>query len=134
MSKLSQQKRAKAVKSAAVFGLLTAAFYAAIFLNEGTVMKYFTKGGMYALLPVGAAFLVSFIHGAFAGNFWTALGIEASKKVTRVELPATQPAKRVRRPGLLSGPNRRIKQSAAILWLEIFLAPGRKRSGAACII
>ncbi len=96
MSKLSQQKkRAKAVKSAAIFGLLTAAFYAAIFLNEATVMKYFTKGGMYALLPVGAAFLVSFIHGAFAGNFWTALGIEASKKVTRVELPATQPAKRV---------------------------------------
>ena len=39
MSKLSQQKRAKAVKSAAIFGLLTAAFYAAIFLNEGTVMK-----------------------------------------------------------------------------------------------
>ena len=81
MSKITQQKRAKAVKSAAVFGLLTAAFYAAIFLNEGTVMKYFTKGGMYALLPVGAAFLVSFIHGAFAGNFWTALGIEATKKV-----------------------------------------------------
>ena len=101
MSRLSQQKRAKAVKSAAIFGLLTAAFYAAIFLNEGTVMKYFTKGGMYALLPVGAAFLVSFIHGAFAGNFWTALGIEASKKVTRVELPVTQPAKRVRpRPRL----------------------------------
>jgi hypothetical protein len=56
---------------------------------------------MYALLPVSAAFLVSFIHGSFTGNFWTALGIEASKKVTRVELPATQPAKRVRpRPRL----------------------------------
>ena len=102
MSKLAQQKRAKALRSAVIFGLLTAAFYAAIFLNEGTVMKYFTMGGAYALLPVSAAFLVSFIHGAFTGNFWTALGIEASKKVTRVELPATQPAKRVRpRPRLL---------------------------------
>jgi hypothetical protein len=41
------------------------------------------------------------VHGAFTGNFWTALGIEASKKVTRVEQPATQPAKRVRpRPRL----------------------------------
>jgi hypothetical protein len=101
VSKLAQQKRAKAVKSAVVFGILTAAFYAAVFLNEGTVMKYFTRGGMYALLPVSAAFLVSFIHGSFTGNFWTALGIEASKKVTRVELPATQPAKRVRpRPRL----------------------------------
>src|SRR3974390_1600173 len=101
VSKLAQQKRARAVKSAVIFGLLTAAFYAVIFLNEGTVMKYFTKGGMYAFLPVGAAFVVSFIHGSFTGNFWTALGIEASKKVTRVEQPATQPAKRVRpRPRL----------------------------------
>jgi hypothetical protein len=101
VSKLAQQKRAKAAKSAVIFGLLTGAFYAAIFLNEGTVMKYFTMGGAYAFLPVGAAFLVSFIHGSFTGNFWTALGIEASKKVTRVELPATQPAKRVRpRPRL----------------------------------
>jgi hypothetical protein len=101
VSKLAQQKRRKALKNTVVFGLLTAAFYLAVFLNEGTVMKYFTKGGMYAFFPVTAAFLVSFIHGAFTGNFWTALGIEASKKVTRVELPATQPAKRVRpRPRL----------------------------------
>ncbi len=101
MSKLAQQKRAKALKNAVIFGLITAAFYAAVFLNADTVMKYFTKGGMYAFLPVGAAFLVSFIHGAFTGNFWTALGIEASKKVTKVEQPAVQPTKRVRpRPRL----------------------------------
>jgi hypothetical protein len=101
VSKLAQQKRAKAVRNSVVFGILTAAFYAAVFLNEGTVMKYFTMGGAYALLPVSAAFIVSFIHGSFTGNFWTALGIEASKKTTRVELPATQPAKRVRpRPRL----------------------------------
>jgi hypothetical protein len=101
VTKLAQQKRMKALKGTVIFGLLTAAIYAAVFLNTGLVMKYFTKGGMYALLPVGAAFLVSFVHGAFTGNFWTALGIEASKKVTRVELPTTQPAKRVRpRPRL----------------------------------
>jgi hypothetical protein len=101
VSKLAQQKRMKALKGAVIFGLVTAAFYAVVFLNSGLVMKYFTKGGVYALLPVSAAFLVSFIHGAFTSNFWSALGIEASKKVTRVELPATQPAKRVRpRPRL----------------------------------
>ena len=101
MSKLAQQKRAKAARNAAIFGVITAAFYAAVFANEATVMKYFTMGGAYALLPVSAAFLVSFIHGAFTGNFWSALGIEASKKVTRVEQPAVQPTKRVRpRPRL----------------------------------
>ena len=101
MPRLAQQKRKKALKSAVVFGLLTIAFYVAVFLNEGLVMKYFTKGGIYAFLPVSAAFFVSFVHGAFTGSFWSALGIEASKKVTRVELPATKPAKRVRpRPRL----------------------------------
>jgi len=101
VTKLAQQKRMKALKATVIFGLFTAALYAAVFLNSGLVMKYFTKGGMYALLPVGTAFLFSFVHGAFTGNFWSALGIEASKKTTRVELPATQPAKRVRpRPRL----------------------------------
>jgi hypothetical protein len=101
VSKLAQQKRMKALKGTVIFGLATAALYAGIFLNTGAVMKYFTKGGIYALLPVGTAFLFSFVHGAFTGNFWSALGIEASKKVTRVEQPATQPAKRVRpRPRL----------------------------------
>ena len=52
--------------------------------------------GMYAALPVLTAFLFSFVHGAFTGSFWSALGIEASKKSSRVELPATKPAKRVR--------------------------------------
>jgi hypothetical protein len=96
LSTHAQQKRMKALKGAAIFGLFTAAIYAAVFLNTGLVMKYFTKGGLYALLPVGAAFLVSFVHGAFTSNFWSALGIEASKKVTKVEVHATQPAKRVR--------------------------------------
>jgi hypothetical protein len=95
VTKLAQQKRMRALKGTVIFGLLTAAVYAAIFLNSGQVMEYFTKGGAYALLPVGTAFLVSFAHGAFTSNFWSALGIEASKKATRVEMPATQPAKRV---------------------------------------
>ncbi len=96
MPKLALQKKKKALKSAIGFGALTAVLYAAVFLNEGTVMTYFTKGGVYAALPVLTAFIFSFAHGAFAGSFWSALGIEASKKTTRVELPATKPAKRVR--------------------------------------
>ena len=96
MPKHAQQKRMKALKTTVIFGLGTAALYAAVFLNSGLVMKYFTKGGMYGLLPVATVFLFSFVHGTFSGSFWSALGIEASKKVTRVEMPATQPAKRVR--------------------------------------
>ncbi len=101
MPKLAQQKRKKALKSTIVFGAITAVMYLAVFLNEGTVMTYFTKGGIYAALPVLTVFAVSFAHGAFTGSFWSALGIEASKKVTRVEMPATKQAERVRpRPRL----------------------------------
>lgn len=96
MPKLARQKRRKALRNAIGFGVLTAALYAAVFFNQGTVMTYFTKGGMYAALPVLTAFIFSFAHGAFTGNFWSAVGIEASKKATRVELPATKAAKRVR--------------------------------------
>ena len=95
MPKHALQKRRKAAKSAIAFGVVTAALYAAVFLNQGLVMTYFTKGGVYAALPVLTAFIFSFAHGAFTGSFWSAVGIEPSKKVTRVELPATKPAKRV---------------------------------------
>jgi uncharacterized RDD family membrane protein YckC len=95
MPKIALQKRKKAVKSTIAFGVLSAALYAAVFLNQGTVMTYFTKGGMYAALPVLTAFIFSFAHGAFTGSFWSAMGIEPSKKVTRIELTATKPAKRV---------------------------------------
>jgi len=96
MPKLALQKKRKALKSTIAFGLFSCVLYLAVFLNQGTVMTYFTKGGMYAALPVLTAFLFSFVHGAFTGSFWSALGIEASKKSSRVELPATKPAKRVR--------------------------------------
>jgi uncharacterized integral membrane protein len=96
MPKLARQRKRKALKGAIGFGVLSAILYLAVFVNQGTVMTYFTKGGIYGALPVMTAFLFSFVHGAFTGNFWTAVGIEASKKATRVELPATKAAKRVR--------------------------------------
>ena len=80
MSKEQEMKRRKLVGKTIALGLGSAAIYAAIFMNTETVMKYFTKGGVFAALPIVAVFLVSFVHGAFAHNFWSCLGIEATKK------------------------------------------------------
>ena len=44
------------------------------------ITSYFGRGGMYAVLPIVTAFLFSFIHGSFTGDFWTVLGVEAKKK------------------------------------------------------
>lgn len=73
-------KRKKPVLPTIGYGLLTAAMYAAVFMNADTIMTYFTKGGWYGALPVATVFFFSFAHGAFAGNLWSLLGIEAMKK------------------------------------------------------
>jgi hypothetical protein len=75
---ITQQK--KPVGKTIGFGVLTASLYAAVFWNADAVMQTFTKGGWYAALPVATVFLFSFVHGAFAHNLWSLLGIEANQK------------------------------------------------------
>ena len=82
---LKRAKRIYSLQVATLFGFLTAGLYSAIFLNTDLVMKYFTKGGIWAILPVGTALIFSFVHGAFTGHFWNALGIEPSRKVTSLQ-------------------------------------------------
>jgi hypothetical protein len=73
-------QKGKPVVQTIGYGILTAGLYAAVFLNSDTVMQYFTKGGLYAALPIATVFVFSFAHGAFASNLWSLLGIEAMKK------------------------------------------------------
>jgi len=64
------------------FGVLSLACYTAVFTHTGTVTEYFTKGGWYAALPIATVFAFSFVHGSFTNYLWSALGVEARKKVT----------------------------------------------------
>ena len=89
----------KLVGKTIALGLGSVAIYAAVFWNSGSVMQYFTKGGLFAALPIATVFLVSFVHGTFAHNLWSCLGIEAAKKVQPRMAP--RPAARKRpRPSL----------------------------------
>ena len=78
-----------------IFGAMTAGLYAAVFTYADVIMKFWTKGGIYCLLPVATVFVFSYAHGSFTGNFWSALGIEGSKasatkqKETRVSTADT---------------------------------------------
>ena len=69
----------KALVSAIIMGVLSIGLYALLFVKEDLINSTFGKGGAYALLPIATAFLFSFVHGSFTGNFWTVLGIEAAK-------------------------------------------------------
>lgn len=95
-----KENRSKLVGKTVTLGLATAALYAAVFLNSATVMKYFTKGGIYAALPVVTVFAFSFVHGTFAHNVWSLLGIEATKKVQPRVATKRPPARKRPRPQL----------------------------------
>lgn len=65
-------------------GAVSAVLYWALLANQGTVNDYFSRGGLFALLPIAVAFVFSFVHGSFTGNFWTVIGVEAAKKKKEV--------------------------------------------------
>jgi hypothetical protein len=99
MGKELAAKKTKPLGKTILFGLGTVAMYAAVFTNTDTIMKYFTRGGWYAALPIATVFVFSFIHGAFASNLWSALGIEARKKETlqKTVEKVVQPKKQLRK-------------------------------------
>jgi hypothetical protein len=68
-----------------VMGIISLSLYALLLSRQDWVNGTFGKGGIYAFLPIVAAFVFSFFHGAFTGHFWTVLGIEAAKKKKEVK-------------------------------------------------
>lgn len=79
-------------------GLLAAACYAVVFTHTETVMQYYTRGGVFAALPIATVLLFSFVHGSFAHSLWSLLGIEAMKKdrVRMTEKKVLEKRKRLR--------------------------------------
>lgn len=74
----SQIRKKEAMKKALLFGLASLSLYIGVFIYAEPLTSLFARGGMYSLLPVISVFLFSYVHASFAGNVWTALGIEAS--------------------------------------------------------
>ncbi len=95
-NRATNRKKQLAIKTAGL-GVFSAILYAAVFTNADVVMKYFTRGGWYAALPVATVFVFSFVHGAFASNLWSLMGIEAVQKDTlrEVERKAVQKKQKV---------------------------------------
>jgi hypothetical protein len=81
----SQNIKKKPYGALLVMGLLSAAMYTFLLMNQTMINNYTAMGGAFALLPIATAFLFSYVHGSFTGNFWTVLGIEASKKKKEVK-------------------------------------------------
>ena len=61
-------------------GILSIALYVVLFMHQGIVNDLFSRGGLYALLPIVTAFIFCSVHGCFTGSFWTVCGVEAKKR------------------------------------------------------
>lgn len=93
-----QERRKKARARALVFGAASLSLYVAIFAFADAVTPLFARGGVYSLLPVATVFVFSYVHANFAGNVWTALGIEASSKISRPSAVVTAKKRADKRP------------------------------------
>jgi hypothetical protein len=69
----------------ALFGAVSIGMYVLLLTRQDLINDNFAKGGLFAFLPIVTAFLFSFVHGGFTGNFWSSLGVEASKKKAEVK-------------------------------------------------
>jgi len=69
------------------FGVASAAIYGAVFQHANALTEMFSRGGVYAAMPIATVFLVSYVHGGFASNLWSALGITA-KSPAKTAQPA----------------------------------------------
>lgn len=90
------RSKKKPVGKMVVFGICSAIIYGALLSSQGLITAYFTKGALYAALPIAGAFALSFVHGNFTSYFWSVLGIEANKKALRPRPEAARPDMRKR--------------------------------------
>ena len=61
------------------FGALTAVLYWLLFYHESLVLGISSQGKWAFWAPVTIAFVISYAHGAFTGEFWDMLGVKAKK-------------------------------------------------------
>ena len=85
MATYEKKPKSRPVGMMVLTGVVSIGLYAALLMNQSMLNETFSKGGLFALLPIATAFLFSFIHGNFTGNFWTVLGVEASRKKMEVK-------------------------------------------------
>jgi hypothetical protein len=81
-----------------IFGICSAIIYTALLSHQGLITAYFTRGALYAALPIAGAFTLSYVHGHFTGYFWSVLGIEARKSAVVRQRPEAERTDRREHP------------------------------------
>jgi hypothetical protein len=61
----------------ALLGAITLSLFALLLIEQRAIIELTSKGRWLFVVPVGIAFMFSFMHGKFTANFWDLLGIKA---------------------------------------------------------
>lgn len=69
----------KPLTRAVLFWFMSVALYFVLYLFEDSILAFTSRGGWYFIAPVVIAFVFSYVHGTFTGDFWDILGIKAKK-------------------------------------------------------
>ncbi|MBF0338774.1 MAG: hypothetical protein HQL05_13210 [Nitrospirae bacterium] len=77
---MKNRGRKKPYMETVLLGIVAVVLYVLLITEQDIVQGYSARGGLYAILPIITAFVFSFVHGNFTGNFWTVIGIEAKKE------------------------------------------------------
>lgn len=77
---MSKESNRRQLARTVVLGAATAFLYWLLFTNEAEVVRLSSEGKWAFWIPVSIAFVFSFAHGAFTGEFWDVLGVKAKKK------------------------------------------------------
>ncbi len=90
----------KRLLATGVLGAITVASYILALSNQDYLTQSFTQGGWSFIWPITAAFYFSFLHGTFASNVLSILGITASKKrpADRITTTRKQPSEQKKAP------------------------------------
>jgi hypothetical protein len=78
MAEPTAEEGAGQIMKTVALGLAALVLYWLLFAYEAAILDVSARGRWYFLVPIAIAFLFSFVHGAFTGRFWDALGIKAS--------------------------------------------------------
>jgi hypothetical protein len=63
----------------AILGLITLSLFALLLVEQRSIIELTSRGHWLFVVPIGIAFMFSFMHGKFTSHFWDLLGIKAKQ-------------------------------------------------------
>ena len=79
---MASSNRIKLYRTTLLSGVASISSYILLYTHQEWVTRNFTRGGVYAVLPIATAFYFSFVHGIFTSCLLQVLGLRVATSAT----------------------------------------------------